>query len=190
MRLDLLLVNHPSQNCRGAVIGVADQSVGSEIKAIFNPLNHRLGGVDLIDLVGGCRLNVDHNSRGNVDQIVRRIGVERRSTRGTPLRGRIGQRDILRRVLFDLSLIQCCQVFAHRATDGLSVWPVGLSTGHATLAVGASAFTKLASMANPSPPTSPSRTQRSKTCSNTNRSVSLSRNRPCRFFENVEWSGT
>jgi hypothetical protein len=50
----------------------------------------------------------------------------------------------------------------------------------------ASAFTKLASMANPSPPTNPSRTQRSRTCSNTKRSVSLSRKRPCRFLENVE----
>src|SRR5437899_1326208 len=61
MRLDMLLVNHLSQNFRGAVIGVADQPVRFEIKAIFNPLNHRLGGVNLIGLMGGCRLNVNHN---------------------------------------------------------------------------------------------------------------------------------
>ena len=50
----------------------------------------------------------------------------------------------------------------------------------------ASALIKLASTAKASPPTSPSRMQRRRTVSNTRRSRSLSRNRPCRFFEKVE----
>jgi Protein of unknown function (DUF3750) len=44
--------------------------------------------------------------------------------------------------------------------------------------------------AKPSPPTSPSAMQRFSTLSNRRRNRSLSRKRPCRFFENVEWSGT
>jgi len=47
----------------------------------------------------------------------------------------------------------------------------------------------LASIAKPSPPTSPSPMHRSTTVSKSWRNASLSRNRPCRFFENVEWSG-
>ncbi len=42
----------------------------------------------------------------------------------------------------------------------------------------------------PSPPTRPSWMQRARTVSNRRRRRSLSRNRPWRFFENVEWSGT
>ena len=55
---------------------------------------------------------------------------------------------------------------------------------------GISAWIRLASTAKPSPPTSPSAMQRRDRRSNTCRSRSLSRNRPCRFFEKVEWSGT
>src|SRR5437870_10364387 len=54
----------------------------------------------------------------------------------------------------------------------------------------ASAWIRLASTANPSPPTRPSWMQRCRTVSNSRRSRSLSRKRPCRFFERVEWSGT
>src|SRR5580704_5018751 len=54
----------------------------------------------------------------------------------------------------------------------------------------ASALIRLASTAKPSPPTSPSAMQRRTVVSNTLRSRSLSRKRPCRFFEKVEWSGT
>ena len=49
---------------------------------------------------------------------------------------------------------------------------------------------RLASTANPSSPTSPSATQRRTTVSNTFRSKSLSRKRPCRFLEKLEWCGT
>src|SRR6202035_1384220 len=49
----------------------------------------------------------------------------------------------------------------------------------------ASALIMLASTAKPSPPTSPSSMQRSTVVSNTLRSRSLSRKRPCRFFEKV-----
>src|SRR5437763_16136375 len=54
----------------------------------------------------------------------------------------------------------------------------------------ASALIRLASTANPSPPTRPSAMQRCSTVSNNRRSRSLSRKRPWPFFENVEWSGT
>ena len=50
----------------------------------------------------------------------------------------------------------------------------------------ASALIRLASIAKASPPTSPSRMQRCRTVSKTRRSRSLSRKRPCRFFEKVE----
>jgi hypothetical protein len=50
----------------------------------------------------------------------------------------------------------------------------------------ASALIRLASTANPSPPTSCSSMQRRKTLSNTRRKRSLSRKRPCLFLENVE----
>ena len=54
----------------------------------------------------------------------------------------------------------------------------------------ASALMTLASMAKPSPRTRPSVMQRRSTLSNTWRNASLSRKRPCRFLEKVEWSGT
>src|SRR5215203_5365137 len=54
----------------------------------------------------------------------------------------------------------------------------------------ASARIRLASTAKPSPPTRPSSMQRFTVVSNSRRSRSLSRKRPCRFFEKVEWSGT
>jgi hypothetical protein len=136
MRLDLLLVNHPSQNFRGAVIGVTDQAVRFEIKAILDPLDHRLGRIDFVGLVGRGRLDVNHNARGNVDQVVRRIGVERRSPRGTPTRRRISQRDIFGRARLYFGLIQGRQIFAHRTTDRLLVRPVRLSAGHTPLTVG------------------------------------------------------
>jgi len=54
----------------------------------------------------------------------------------------------------------------------------------------ASALIIDASTAKPSPPTSPSAMQRATVDSNSLRSRSLSRKRPCRFLEKVEWSGT
>src|SRR4029077_13078565 len=53
----------------------------------------------------------------------------------------------------------------------------------------ASAWIRLASTAKPSPPTNPSSMQRCRTVSNKRRSRSLSRKRPCRFFEKVEMIG-
>src|SRR5262245_23240066 len=50
----------------------------------------------------------------------------------------------------------------------------------------ASALIRLASTANPSPPTSRSSMQRRKTLSNTRRKRSRCRKRPCLFLENVE----
>src|SRR5271169_3614941 len=54
----------------------------------------------------------------------------------------------------------------------------------------ASALIMLASTAKPSPPTSPSVMQRATVASNNSRKRLLSRKRPWRFFEKVEWSGT
>ena len=54
----------------------------------------------------------------------------------------------------------------------------------------ASASITLASTANPSPPIRPAFMQPQTTSSNTVRRISLSRKRPCRFTENVEWWGT
>lgn len=54
----------------------------------------------------------------------------------------------------------------------------------------ASALMRLASTAGPSLPTRPSSMQRRTVVSNNSRSRSLSRKRPCRFLEKVEWSGT
>jgi hypothetical protein len=55
--------------------------------------------------------------------------------------------------------------------------PVGIGLDHA------------GSTAKPSPPTSPLVMQSRTVVSNTSRSRSLSRKRPWRFFEKVEWSG-
>src|SRR6202007_814080 len=54
----------------------------------------------------------------------------------------------------------------------------------------ASALIRLASTANPSPPTRRSLMQRRNTLSNTRRKRSLCRKRPCLFLENVEWACT
>jgi len=74
----------------------------------------------------------------------------------SPLRRRIGQRDIHRRVLLDLGLIQGRQIFAHRATERLPA-DQSASAPAPPLTVGIS-FTRLASMANlRHPPDLPSR---------------------------------
>src|SRR5207253_9141413 len=120
-----------------------------------NPLNHRLGGVNLIGLMGGCRLNVNHNPGINVDQIVRRVGIECRAASGSPLRRRIGQRDLLRRALLDLSLVYRGEILARRAANRLALWPRRVRTRPPTLTLGIR-FTQLSTIAHPAAPTGPS----------------------------------
>jgi len=103
--------------------------------AIFDPLNHCLGRVDFVNLVGRCRLHVNHNSRGNVDQIIRRIGVERRSPRGTPLRAPDQSARYSSACSSPTRTDQGRQILPHRTADRSLVRPVGLGARHTPLTV-------------------------------------------------------
>ena len=83
---------------RGAVGRVADQAFGLEVEAFLDPIDHRLGRVDLFGPVRRRSLDVDDDASVDIDQVVGRVGVERRAAgRCGPARCRVGQREVLRR---------------------------------------------------------------------------------------------
>ena len=103
-----------------------------------------------------------------------------------PARCRVGGRHELRGDLGRCSesgIVENSQILIDRSAGGLR-WK-SLVAFDSILRL-ASALIRLASTANPSPPTSRSSMQRRKTLSNTRRKRSLSRKRPCLFLENVE----
>lgn len=122
-----------------------------------------------------------------VDQIVGAVGVERRFARGRgPALRRVGEVDPLgryRRRTAERSIVEHFQILAHRASDHFR--RQALLAWHRTLAMDIGAdearVDREAFAAD-----SPSAMQRSPVVSNSRRSRSLSRNRPCRFLEKVE----
>ena len=139
---------------------------------------------------GRRRLDVHDHRVLQVNEIIVGVGVDGRSRRPPPYSGRrIGWRDRLR---LDRRRPAEGRVIENRRYSATA--PLDVGSRSSTLATPrlrcASATIMLASTAKASPPTIPSFMQRATTVSNSLRSRSLSRKRPWRFFENVEWSGT
>ena len=110
--------------------------------------------------------------------------------RARPARGRIGGRDELGHDLgraAERRFVEHGQILADSMARVVGWLPP--IAGRRVLAVGVRLDID-ASTAKPWPPTSPFAMQRATVNSNSLRSRSLSRKRPCRFLEKVEWSGT
>jgi hypothetical protein len=89
--LDRLLLDHPAQHLSGTVGGIADQVRGLELQALLEAIGHRSSEVDFLGAVRRCGLHVQDNPGPGVDQIVSRVGIERRSAWGSrPARCRSG----------------------------------------------------------------------------------------------------
>ena len=131
----------------------------------------------------------EFDGRLQIDQVVVRIGEERMSfVSAGPLCRRVGRRDELRHGLAGRApcgLVQSVGVPSRTARRLARLRQSVCSALETDLCLLASAAIRLASTANPSPPTNPSSIHRLTTVSKTYRNASLSRNRPCRFFEKV-----
>jgi hypothetical protein len=70
MRLNVLAIDQPIQHRAGAIGCIANQIGRCDAEPLFDPTDHRLGGLGLFCSVGCSRLNVHDDSSVNVDQIV------------------------------------------------------------------------------------------------------------------------
>src|SRR6202008_3977741 len=162
-----------------------------ESEVLGGSLDHPLGRENfrLPDRRG--RFDIDNDRILNIDQVVRGVSKERLSAVGaSPACCWIGRRDELGNDLGRGSkrcIVLDGQILKDGPARSFGANPFSPSMPFCRFA---SALIRLASTAKLSPPTSPWSMQRRKMVSNSRRSRSLSRKRPCRFFEKVEWSGT
>src|SRR5262249_16212465 len=147
--------------------------------ALFSPLDHRLCGADLSLTNGSGSLDINDDAELDINEIIIGIGKECWPAHRTgPLRGRISRRDELRCHIArrtKIGIIKGRQIFSRGAARGLG--DACLLPFDADRCLLASATMRLASTANPSPPTKPAAIQVSTTYSKTRRNASLSRNR-------------
>src|SRR5262249_50241394 len=160
---------------------VTEEPARIEIEPFERAFNHAFGSQHLCLPDCRGRLDIDDDRVLDVDQVVRRVGEEGLATvRPCPARRWIGGRHELRRDFGRCSesgIVEDSTRYssiARPAASGGS--PLSPSIPLCRLA---SALIRLASTANPSPPTSRSSMQRRKTLSNTRRKRSLCLKRPC-----------
>ena len=107
-----------------------------DLEPFLDAIHHDLGGVHLVRAVCGRGLDVEDDAGLGVDQVVGRIGVKRRAAgRGRPLRGRVGERHVLRRLTRFLCGVQRFQVLAYRARERRLPVPAGIAARDTALAV-------------------------------------------------------
>ena len=186
-----LVLTSQSSGMGRTVGAVGSKPLGFEPEAIGGAFDHGSCGADFGLADRACRLDVENNSRLQIDQVVVCIGEERMSfvSAGPLCRGSAGETNFgtvsLAAPHAALSRVSRYSRTARRLAARLRQFVC--SALETDLCLLASAAIRLASTANPSPPTNFSSIQRSTTVSKTCRNASLSRNRPCRFFEKVEW---
>jgi len=92
VRCDALVLDHPAQHRSGAIGGVADQAAWLETETLLDAVDHRSRRVDLLRSVRGRGLDVDDDPGLQIDEVVGRVGEERRPARGGgPACGGIGE---------------------------------------------------------------------------------------------------
>ncbi|MNQ88448.1 hypothetical protein D3C85_1037080 [compost metagenome] len=95
MRFDLLVFNHPTKQRCSAVRRITHKPSRLDVEALFDPIDHGSGGVDLRCAMRRRGLHVHDDAGRQIDQIVGRVRVEGRTTRCCgPLRSRVGRRDV------------------------------------------------------------------------------------------------
>ena len=161
-----LLLDHPAPASARTVGGVADEALGLEAEAFFDPIDHRLGRLDLRCAMARRRLHVDDDPGLQIDQVVRRVGEEGWPARAPVQRaaGSVSEMffGTLGLCLAAGLLVECLQILAHRARAAgrrPAAQSIGSLPGTPRCRL-ASALMTLASIAKPSPPTSPSAMQR------------------------------
>ena len=163
---------------------------GLELEALLDPFDHRPRRLDFRGAMGSGRLDIDDDAGLHVDQVVGRVGVERRAAGRAVQRGRrIGQRDVLPAAPVGslACFIEPVQVLAHGAASpgcasicaAATSAPgtplaVGIGLDHARIDREAFAADQAFVDAALSDPLEQMR------------KASLSRKRPCRFLEKVE----
>ena len=172
---------------RGAIGGVGNEPLGPDMEALLRSLDHSALSGHFGLSHRGRRLDIDDHRVIEVDQVVGAVGIEGRlARRRGPARRRVGEVRSLRRDwrrTTERSIVEHIQILTHGASRRFR-WQT--SSPGTERCRWTSARIRLASTAKPSPPTNPSAMQRSTVISNSSRSRSLSRKRPCRFFEKVE----
>ncbi len=78
MRLDLFLLDHPTQEFGRSIGRSLDPPLRCHLKAAFYPIHHRLGCVDLACPEGGRGFHIDDDPTIYIQQTVGRIGKTRR----------------------------------------------------------------------------------------------------------------
>ena len=195
VRLDAVLLDKPVEHRRRAVGAVGDQPLRVETEALHRSLHHGSRGADLGLADGAGRLDIDDDRVVGIDQVVRGIGEEGvalvapvHCAAGSDREVNFGSTGLAAPKAASSSTARYSRT-ARGACAG-SIAAESDSPRGVERCLFASAWIRLASTAKRSPPASPSAMQRRTVASNTWRSRSLSRKRPCRFFEKVEWSGT
>ena len=188
VRLDALFVDEPCEHLSRSVAGVGRETLRLQAKRLRGSSDHRLGRRDFRLAHGGGGLDVDDDRALEVDQIVVAIGVAGRTASGrSPARGGIDRRDEFRCDVgrgTERGIVEHRQILVQGASGVLRVKLRGC--GYAMLTMGIGAI-MLASTAKPSPPTMPSAMHRRTLASNSLRSRSLSRKRPCRCLDGASY---
>ncbi len=173
VRLDAFLMHQPSEVLGWAVGAVGRQPLWIEAEAVLGALDHGARGTDLRLTDGAAWLDIDDDGMVEVDQVVGGIGEE-----GVPLvRARpLGCRVRLGHELGFTSLAApqaaSSSVSRYSRTERRVLAIASQSTSSlpsAERCLLASALIRLASVAKPSPPTSPSAMQRATVASNSSR---------------------
>lgn len=136
MRLDGFLFRHPAQHLASAVSGIANQSLQLETEALLDTLDQGFDRVHFLDPVRSGGHHVDDCADLDNDQIVGRIGIERRTSRNCcPLRTWIRQGKILRDFGLWVGFIKGIPILADGTVDR-GVRPVCLGARYSTLPIG------------------------------------------------------
>src|SRR6185437_13861029 len=181
VRRDPLLVDNPIERLRRAIGRVGGKVVRLEVKSLLGSLNHRLRRTDLGLTDGSGSFDVNNDAEFDVNEIV--VGIcKEAGPRIAPVHCAAGSDG---ETNFGVTLLAAPNAASSRVARYSLVARLAVSATHVLLhsvpgidrCLLASATMRLASTANPSPPTKPAAMQASTTRSKTRRNMSLSRNR-------------
>src|SRR3979490_1576768 len=167
MRLDAVLVDQPAEHLSRAIGAVAEKTGWIKIEALHRAFDHTFCGQNLGLPDRGRRFDINDDRVVDIDQVVGGIGEERLPTWAPVHRaaGSAGETN-----LGTTSVAAPKAASSSTARYSSTARPVASGDSPFSPSIPfcrfASALIRLASTATASPPTSPSRTQRPRTVSN------------------------
>lgn len=97
MRFDVFFLHHPGQHRCCTVSGVANEALWLHVELHFDPIDHRLGALDLARSMRRCWLRIQDHAVRCIDQVIRGVSKEPWASRSSSPAGlRISQRQALR----------------------------------------------------------------------------------------------